>query len=295
MASLSFSVRVQTTANPCAICLSYSLQQKHRNQETHNLFNAQFCWHCVISWAVLLLITAFILGSDRVNPTTIASRDSRFPAKRAAIRLVGTNLFTRSSDSTTSLSWSTLSNRASRKPSTATTLQASARTAATLSYRMAQTSTSVNFSSTTPIDPSAKRTKGSTNDDQFNSSSTNETRYSKRNAFFSFWESSSSGWFTRTTQAQGHKPRVNRDDVSTSASARSFFLRLCLRRPGSHVAYACACACACVVRVNQAFVINNDIIVNVTVIIIILIIAWPEIEITFNGVRLHFPALVVTW
>ena len=36
---------------------------------------------------------------------------------------------------------------------------------------------------------------------------------------------------------------------------RPFFLRLrlCLRRPGSHVvAYACACAYACVVRVNQA-------------------------------------------
>ena len=45
------------------------------------------------------------------------------------------------------------------------------------------------------------------------------------------------------------KPRVNRDDASTGA--RSFFLRLRLRRPGSHVAYACVCACACVVRVNQ--------------------------------------------
>ena len=50
-----------------------------------------------------------------------------------------------------------------------------------------------------------------------------------------------------------HKPRVNRDDASTSESARSFFLCFCLRRPGSHVAYGCACAyaCACVVRVNQ--------------------------------------------
>ena len=48
-----------------------------------------------------------------------------------------------------------------------------------------------------------------------------------------------------------HKPRVNRDVASTtSASTRkkgtlSFFL--CLRRSGSHVAYAYAC----VVRVNQ--------------------------------------------
>ena len=50
-----------------------------------------------------------------------------------------------------------------------------------------------------------------------------------------------------------HKPRVNRDDASTSArkSAFYFFLRLCLRRPGSHVACAFACAYACVVRVNQ--------------------------------------------
>ena len=59
---------------------------------------------------------------------------------------------------------------------------------------------------------------------------------------------------TRTTQTQAehkhkHKPRVNRDDASTSA--RSFSLRLCLRRPGSHVAYACAYACTWVVRVNQ--------------------------------------------
>ena len=37
-----------------------------------------------------------------------------------------------------------------------------------------------------------------------------------------------------------HKPRVNRDDTSTSARKRS--ARLCLRRPGSHVAYACAYA-----------------------------------------------------
>ena len=36
----------------------------------------------------------------------------------------------------------------------------------------------------------------------------------------------------------------------------SFFLCLCLRRPGSHVAYAraCAYACACVVRVDQPLV-----------------------------------------
>ena len=32
-----------------------------------------------------------------------------------------------------------------------------------------------------------------------------------------------------------HKPRMNRDDASPSA--RPFFLRVCLRRPGSHVAY----------------------------------------------------------
>ena len=48
-----------------------------------------------------------------------------------------------------------------------------------------------------------------------------------------------------------HKPCVNRDDSSTSTSARSFFLRLCLRRPGSYVADTYACAYACVVRVNQ--------------------------------------------
>ena len=44
-----------------------------------------------------------------------------------------------------------------------------------------------------------------------------------------------------------HKPRVNRDDANTSARKRNACLCLCLRRPGSHVAYACAC----VVRVNQ--------------------------------------------
>ena len=38
-----------------------------------------------------------------------------------------------------------------------------------------------------------------------------------------------------------HKPRVNRDD--TSITARSFFLHLCLRRPGSHVAYAALVSC----------------------------------------------------
>ena len=37
---------------------------------------------------------------------------------------------------------------------------------------------------------------------------------------------------------------MNRDDASTSTSARSFFLCLCLRRPGSHVACACAHAFA---------------------------------------------------
>ena len=57
------------------------------------------------------------------------------------------------------------------------------------------------------------------------------------------------GLHVRRKHKYKHKPRVNQDD----ASARSFFLRL--RRPGSHVAYACACAC--VVRVNQplAFII----------------------------------------
>ena len=50
---------------------------------------------------------------------------------------------------------------------------------------------------------------------------------------------------------RNHKPRVNRDDASTSESARkrNAFSFLSLRRPGSHVAYACACAC--VVLVNQ--------------------------------------------
>ena len=52
--------------------------------------------------------------------------------------------------------------------------------------------------------------------------------------------------FTRTTQAHEHKhkSRVNLDDVSTSTSARYFFVCLCLRRPSSHVAYACAHAYA---------------------------------------------------
>ena len=40
-------------------------------------------------------------------------------------------------------------------------------------------------------------------------------------------------------------------DPSTSSSSRSFFLPLCLRRPSSHVVYACDYACACVVRVNR--------------------------------------------
>ena len=47
-----------------------------------------------------------------------------------------------------------------------------------------------------------------------------------------------------------HKPRVNRDDASTSARKKNARLCLCLRRPSSHVAYACAC----VVRVNQPLV-----------------------------------------
>ena len=54
-------------------------------------------------------------------------------------------------------------------------------------------------------------------------------------------------WYVRASVKAGlhvrckhkHKPRVNRDDASTSA--RSFFLHLCLRRPGSHVAFACDC------------------------------------------------------
>ena len=37
------------------------------------------------------------------------------------------------------------------------------------------------------------------------------------------------------------QPLVYTYDASASTSARSFFLRVCLRRPGSHVAYACAC------------------------------------------------------
>ena len=44
------------------------------------------------------------------------------------------------------------------------------------------------------------------------------------------------------------KPRVNQDDASTSARKRSACLRLCLRRPGSHVAYSC------IVRVNKPLV-----------------------------------------
>ena len=62
------------------------------------------------------------------------------------------------------------------------------------------------------------------------------------------------GWFTRTTQAQHkrkHKLRVNQDDASANTKKRNARFCLCLRRPGSHVAYACAYACACVVLVNQ--------------------------------------------
>ena len=40
--------------------------------------------------------------------------------------------------------------------------------------------------------------------------------------------------------------------ISTRTSARKRNARLCLRRPGSHVAYACAC----VVHVNQPFAIR---------------------------------------
>ena len=49
------------------------------------------------------------------------------------------------------------------------------------------------------------------------------------------------GLHVRRKHKPKHKPRVNRDDASTSA--RSFFLRLCLRRPGLHVAYACLRLC----------------------------------------------------
>ena len=38
--------------------------------------------------------------------------------------------------------------------------------------------------------------------------------------------------------AYKHKPQVHQDDTSS----HSFFLRLCLCRPGSHVADACTCA-----------------------------------------------------
>ena len=53
------------------------------------------------------------------------------------------------------------------------------------------------------------------------------------------------GWFTCMTQAQAYT-------TCASTSTRSFFLRLCLclRHPGSHMAYACAC----VVCVNQPLV-----------------------------------------
>ena len=53
------------------------------------------------------------------------------------------------------------------------------------------------------------------------------------------------GLHVRRKHKHKQKPRVNRDEASTSA--RSFSCDCALRRPGSHVAYACACA----VRVNQ--------------------------------------------
>ena len=56
-----------------------------------------------------------------------------------------------------------------------------------------------------------------------------------------FCQGFKAGLYVRRKHKHKHKPRVNRDDASTSTSARSFFLRLCLRRPCSHVAYACAC------------------------------------------------------
>ena len=51
-----------------------------------------------------------------------------------------------------------------------------------------------------------------------------------------------------------HKPCVNRDDARKSANARSFFFALVpLRRPGSHVAYACSCElCLCLHRTCKA-------------------------------------------
>ena len=59
------------------------------------------------------------------------------------------------------------------------------------------------------------------------------------------------GLHVRSKHKRKHKPRVNRDDASTTARKRNACFCLCLRRPGSHVAYTCAYACACVVHVNQ--------------------------------------------
>ena len=61
------------------------------------------------------------------------------------------------------------------------------------------------------------------------------------------------GLHVRRKHKHKHKPRVNQDDASRSA--RSFFLSLCWRRPGSNVAYACACAC--VIPVNQPLLVTN--------------------------------------
>ena len=67
----------------------------------------------------------------------------------------------------------------------------------------------------------------------------------------SFRNNCKAGVHVRRNNKHKQKARVNRDDARTSTSARSFFLRLCLRCPGSRVAYACAYALPCVVRVNQ--------------------------------------------
>ena len=65
-------------------------------------------------------------------------------------------------------------------------------------------------------------------------------------------ETMKAGLHVRRKHKHKYKPRVNRDDASTSARKRNARLCLCLRRTGSHVAYACAC----VVRVNQPLWLN---------------------------------------
>ena len=61
------------------------------------------------------------------------------------------------------------------------------------------------------------------------------------------------GLHVRRKHKRKHKPRVNRDDASTSTRKRTARLCLCLRRLGSHVAYACVC----VVRVNQPLALRS--------------------------------------